>query len=392
MSLVQYSDTFWFPSGTLAANVAVSVFPRESNVLANLYADVTGTTPLPNPIMTSGTGTLTFYATVGEYWIHIGSTSILIDAGLSHTESEFSTGIASGGELDAVGAQSIMINPLVGYITGNSGVTSVHPTLTRVDFPGGVVALDAASLTRSITWWLMDSATTIIQQASRPTAAQRRSHLILGVTFYDLNTLSLAEVQSLQIPLHQAANQFVDLMDSLGPFSITGNIVSANGVNLRINKSAGSLFARSFNLFVSGVLSDNPHVSTSPPQTSLSFRRILRVPIITTPPLVNTLDPANYDLGGVLTPVGGGANNSTIQRVWLFATNDLTNQIAVQYGQVVHSSLANATAAVGSGVFVPSPVAIDAALIGYIVMTRTATDLSDPTQATFIKSGKFATP
>lgn len=392
MSLVLYSDKFWFPSGALAANIAVSVFPQGSNALANLYADALGTTPLPNPVMTDVAGVLTFYATVGEYWIHIGSTSVLIDVGLSHTQSEFSTGIASGGELDAAGAQSIMINPLVGYITSNSGITSVNPTLTRVDFAGGVVPLSAASLSRSITWWLLDSASIVIQQATRPTATQRRTHLMLGVTFYDLNTLSIIEVQSLQIPLHQQANQFVDLMDSLGPFSITGNVISANGVNLQINKSAGTLFARSFNLFVTGVLNDNPHVSTSPLQTSLSFRRILRTPAVVTPPLVNTLDPANYDVGGVLTPVGGGVNNSTIQRVWLFATNDLSSQVVIQYGQTVYNSLANAGAAIGSGTFTPSPVTVDAALIGYIVVTRSATNLTDPTHATFIKSGKFATP
>lgn len=392
MVLARYSDKFWFQSGALAIDVRAYVFTRASNTPATLYADAAGLTQLPNPWLTDGTGTLTFYAAVGEYWVHVNNQTFLVDVGMSQEQSDLSTGIASGGELDVVGAQSIRIHPLVGYITDNSDITHVKPTVTQVDYPGATVALSGASLTRSITWWLLDSAQTVIQQGTRPSASQRRTHLILGVTVFDIGSLTLLEAQTLPVVLPQQANQFVDLMDALGPFSISGNVVSPNGANLSINKSSGTLFARSFNLFVSGVINDELHVSTSAAQTPVVLRRILQVPQVVTPPLVTTLDPANFDVGGVLTPVGGGANSATIQRVWLFVANTVSLQVAVQYGQTTYNSLAAATAAIGSGAFIPAPVTSDASLIGYVVLTRTATDLSNALQATFVKAGKFATP
>lgn len=392
MALEQYSDQFWFKTGSLAANVPAYIFAQNSSIPAVIYRDAAGTIQAPNPLPTDLTGTLTFYALVGEYWIHISDQTFQVNVGLSQEQADLSTGIASGGELDVAGAQSVLIHPLVGYVVDNSSVTSVKPNIVKIDYAGATVSLSGASLTRTITWWLLDSAKNVIQQSNRPTATQRRTHLILGASIFDINTLILIEVQTLPVILPQLDNQFVDLVDALGPFSITGNIVSANGANLSINKTAGTLFARAFNLFVNGVVNDDPHVSSSAAQTPVTLRRITQLPQITTPPLVTTLDPTNYDVGGVITPVGGGANSSTIQRVWLFAANTVSLQIAVQYGQTVYNSLAAATAAIGAGTFIPAPVTSDAALIGFISLTRTATDLSNPTQATFVHAGKFATP
>jgi hypothetical protein len=260
-----------------------------------------------------------------------------------------------------------------------------------VDEPTQVVALDAGSLTRASTTWLMDSAGNVIQQAATVTAVQRRTHILLGVTVFDTVTQTLIEAQTRPVVLGQPVNQLVDLMTAIGSLSTEGNLITANGANLSINKSAGTLFIRASNHFASGTLTDDPHFSQSPALAPVNFRRILRA-IGVTPPAVTTLDVANYDLGGVLTPVGGGTNTSTIQRVWNFVTDDPTTRILVQYGQQTYASLSAAVAGIGHEVFTPAPQTIRAALIGYICVTRVATDLSDPTQAVFVRAGKFANP
>lgn len=391
MALVRYSDIYWFPNGVLAANLPAAVFPHHSNAFAPIFSDSIGT-PLANPTSTDGTGTLTFWAEEGKYWVHIDTEAFLIDVGLSEEEADLSTGVASGGELNLAGPQSVEITALVGYVVDNNDLLSIVPTLVKVDQPQQIVALDAGSLARSITWWLMTSTGAVIQQAAIPSPVQRRTHIVLGVSLYDTGLATLVEVQTQPVILGQPANQLADLMDAIGPLNLSGNTVTANGANLSINKSVGTLFSRASNHFASGLLTDNPHITPSPAQAPATLRRIIRTSVIPTPPPVATVDPLNYDNAGVLTPVGGGTNTSTIQRVWVFATNVSTAQIAVQYGQQTYSSLSAAVSAIGTENFVPAPITAVGALIGYIVLTRTATNLSDPAQAVLVKAGKFPTP
>lgn len=81
MALAQYSELFWVPSGALAANVPARVFLHSTNTLATLYADAGGTTPLANPLSTSDTGRLEFWAEEGSYWIHIDSEAFEVAVG-----------------------------------------------------------------------------------------------------------------------------------------------------------------------------------------------------------------------------------------------------------------------------------------------------------------------
>jgi len=392
VALVQYNKLYWYPNGAIAANVPAAVFLHEVNAFAPLFADAAGTIPLPNPLNTSPTGFLTFYAEEGPYWVHLDTEAFDINVGLSEEQADLTTGVASGGEMNIAAPQSVEIRALVGYVADVNELTSVEPTPIKVDQPTQVVPLNAGALSRSITYWLMDSTGTVIQQAVPATPIQRRTHLTLGISFYDTVAAALVEVQTQQVILGQPGNQLADFMDAVGPLKLSGNLISPNGPNLSFNKDSGVLFVRGSNHFASGVLTDNPHESVSPAQTPATIRRILRTASITTPPAVGVIDPLNYDVGGVLTPVGGGVTASTIQRVWVFPTTVASAQIAVQYGQSVYSSLSNAVAAVGKATFVQAPITSFAALAGYIVVSRTATDLSDPLQAVFVQAGKFATP
>lgn len=396
MALERYSDTFWTPDGVLATNVPVQVFHLDTNIFTQLWADAAGTIPLPNPgTSTDGGGVLTFWAESGPYWLHLDTETFLIDVGMSEEQADLSTGVAAGGDISpAVGnPQAIMIAPLTGYIVDNVSEVNVTPTITRVDYPGGMIPLDAGSLARTVTYWLMDGAQNVIQQAARPTPSQYRQFLVLGLSIYDTGLLQVLETQTLPTILPQLANAHVDLAESLGPFSLAGNLIRPNGANLRLDKTAGQLFSRAASYVFGGVITDNPNIVDSPALTGAQFRRILQAASFPTPPAVLTVDPGNYDVGGVLTPIPGGPNVSTVQRVYLFAADTVSLRIAVQYGQALYATPEDAARSIGAGnAFVPAPVTRVGALIGYLAMTRTCTDLSDPAQCTFVYAGKFATP
>lgn len=397
MALAQYTDKFWYPSGTLAVGVAVRVFPVSSNILAPLFSDATGTNPLANPLTTDGNGGIAFYAEEGEYWLHADSESFRVSVGVPEFDvrevaaATLSTGIVSGGDItpNALSSSAIDISPFVAYITDFT-LDPFVPDITRISFPGVTgIEMDAGSLARTVTSWMMDADQNITQIGSPSTNAQRRTHVLIGITA-QVGGVIIVD-QSLPVILQQPANQFSDLMAALGPFSIDGNRITPNGVNLQVNQSSGRLWSQAFNHFVGPVQTNDPHVSTTIAQVPASFRYTTRnSPVFG--PLRTTIDVANYDVGGVITPIGGGANTSTIHRVYMFPNNTAADQIVVQYGQTTYSSLANAVAAIGAGTFTPHPLMLNAALLGYIAVIRTATDLSSSTQALIVHAGKFATP
>lgn len=398
MPLAQYSDIYWYPSGAVSANVEARVFLEGSNTFATLYTDGTGATLLPNPTSTDAGGVLSFWAEEGEYWIRINDESFRVSVGSPNIDvfeagsSDLSSGVLSGGEISVnmLNAAAIDITPMVGYVM-NYITDPEIPGYTRISNPAMTVALSGTSLTRVITWWLVDSTGAVIQQAARPTNSQRRTHIVLGVTAYDPGAGTIFVDQSLPVIVPQVGNQLVDLMEAMGPFSISGNIVSPNGANLSVNLLGGEVFARAFNHSAAGVITNNPHVSTIPSQTLATFRRITQVPQFPAPPQVTTVNPTQYDVGGVLTPVTG--NNATIQRVWLFPANSPGDQIAIQYGQVQYATLTAALDQLGSQPYVVNPTAQgNAALIGYIIVVGTATALNNTSQCVIRRAGKLDFP
>lgn len=390
MALAQYTDTFWFPNGSPAVNIAAHVFPKNSSIPATLYTDATGTTQIVSPA-TSGTGVLTFWAESGEYWVHLDTETFAVTVGMSQEQADLSTGIASGGRLtvNAGNPLAVDISALDGYIVDYLADNQAQPSITRVKAPTQTVALDAAALLRTVTWWLMDAAGTVIQQANTPTDTQRRTHLMLGVTSHD--GVQIFSILSLPVILAQPANQLADLMSSLGPFVREGCQVTPNA-NLSFNTASGSLFSRAFNRYSGGVLTNDPHIVTVPPAAPAQYRYITGSGV-TFGPLRTTVDVANFDNGGVITPIGGGAGTSSIHRLWLFGTGNAADQFAFQYGQKTYSSISAAVSAIGQSGYVVNPlIAGNGVLLAYVVATRAATNLSDPSQAVIVAAGKFATP
>lgn len=304
-----------------------------------------------------------------------------------------STGMISGGVMTfGTGANQFNISAGVGIIA-DYVTTPASPSITRVNIPAQTITITGTPATRTTNWWIADATGSVTAQATEPTDIQRRTGLVLGVTGSVLSTGALFNVQTIQVVLNQSVNQLYDLLNALGPFSVSGNIITANGANLSLNKSAGTVFDASF---ASGSAPNDPHIMSSPAETPLTFRYATQASG-SQGTLVTTLDPSHYDLNGTVTLNPQGNATATIQRVFLFGTGVATAQVAIQYGTVIYNNLAAAQSAVANGTGVGNfPVNPDfngiGILIGWICMVKNATDLTNTAQASIIPTSKFVNP
>lgn len=305
------------------------------------------------------------------------------------------TGVAYGGVMNFNPGHSTQftISAGVGYIVDNV-TTPTSPTVTKITIAAQTVDLTTfsatpAPTTRVVNWWYLDSTGTLQVQGTTPTNDQRRTVLILGLTGSVLSTGVLFNVQTLPVVQTQPGNQLYDLMYALGPFNVSGNVLSANGANLSVNKSVGTSFDAAFSAATD---QNNPHITNNPVETPLQFKNSTQISGSQSS-LVTTMDVTHYDVGGTVTLIPGGGGTASIQRVWLFGTGVATQQVAFQYGQHFYNNLATATSALanGSDSFIVNPdyngIAI---LLGWIIVTKQCTSLLDTTNSSFIPAGKFA--
>lgn len=448
-------EEWWYPDGTTAANVRAAVFLGDQSTLAAIFADAGLTVPLPNPTTTDGSGMLEFFAAEDEYWVFVGDEnfgdSILADLnppvtgtggalliannlsdlsnvataranlglgnaavrnigtvagtaaagddarfttatyqGMSMPIGEalsvsISTGVIYGGEMSINADPSkVDITAVLGYIV-DYHTDPTNPTFTRISLPAQIgVPMDAGSLARQNTYWMIDSTGTVIQTGTSPSRATRRSNLVIGATAQFGGSIALLTSVNDQLP--QGQQQLMDLTRSLGSFLISGCTLSPNA-NLTYQMASGEVFATAVNETVD--LAD-PHVVSTPAANPRDHRYLTRANPV--PGALTTLvDPGNYDVADVVTPIPGSSNRATIQRLYYFPS---TNTVAIQYGQNFYASLDLAVLALGSDPYVANPVLIDAnsqgILLGALAVTKGCTDLSNTATARFFTFGKFS--
>jgi hypothetical protein len=287
-----------------------------------------------------------------------------------------------------------------GFITGLQLSINVDPT--KIDIaPGAYAISDFTNLenitvqiiqitnpitgitpaylnTNNISYIAIDANQTIIQSSSPFTNEQRRTLAILGAAIHS-NLINVNVVNEIKAPIVAPTNQLHDLIRAIGSFNLEGNIYSANGANLQLDKSAGTVFGLGIN--ANNYL--NPHQLNIASQTGLTFRYRLQNSFEYSDR--TTIDPANYDNAGVLTPLLNN-NKWQVQRINLFQSG-LTR---IQPGQHEYDSLEEAEANIKIETFTTETnIAENAVFRSYLIVKKNATNLSDITQAKFIPVDKF---
>jgi len=299
-----------------------------------------------------------------------------------------STGVLTGG-LMSVGSPANTFNItqasayMVDWVT-NPG----HPSYVPVTIPAQTVTVSGAAATRVVNWWVSDINGNISALPARPTDSQRRTMIQLGITGSTPPGGNIFSLQALPVDLQQKQSQFYDLLYNMGPFSASGNMITPNA-NLTFNKAVGSFFAPSFGWGLPTSQPNDPHLVTAPAETPAQFLYATQSSVTTTP--VSTVDVANYDVGGVITPIPGGTGTSVIHRIWLFGSGIVADQMIVQYGQTTYGSLSAAQAAVGSSdTLIPNPSFPGIGNVcAWIVATKSCTALNNTSTAVIAQASKF---
>jgi len=285
-----------------------------------------------------------------------------------------STGVLTGGVLSTgAGAAEYSISDGTGIIVDETGA------ITEVSWTGKSNITPTNILSNLLTWVSIDNAGNVVEMTSPCTPAGRRAEICLGVIVH-VNLTTVDAVNNEQSVAFNPGATVYDLADALGFINVSGNVFSANGANLNLNKSVGEIFATGSNYPTSAT---NPHIKELAVLSALTFQ-------------YRYSDGSNGATGTAITPsvLDNGAGGTTavtnnrwsVQRIYSFVSNN----VKIQLGVEEFTTKDNAIAGIASEAYVTEQSIADNGLLrGWLVIQEGATDLSDTSQAQFIEAGKL---
>jgi hypothetical protein len=293
-----------------------------------------------------------------------------------HYLSLASSGLYSGAVLSAGASTGTFdLTSGEGFTNDSSLFPTVSPVAVTISSRTNESLPDI--LTQPVTYIMVATGDVLLKLSSFPTPEQRRDNIFIGVVVHSDNVNVNAVNNTPDVGMDVSA-QVHDIMKGLGFFNLDGNIISENGSNLSINKSAGKAFKGGANFSTN---TKDPHTLTLGAQIAATFR--YRNQDSSEGSDITLIDPTTYDNGGVTTAIAGSNNQATIQRIYIFPSGI----IRVQRGQEVFSSFSVAVDALGHEEFVvESNIDENGLLLASLVVTKGTTDLSSSTATFFIAS------
>lgn len=295
-----------------------------------------------------------------------------------------STAVASGMEVTGVGGATVSISAGVGYIV-TSTAPSTDPSYVKITYAG---ASGITPLYLYTTLYLDNTGT--LQQFDATTvsmsAVQRKANIVIASVYFTGGVVS--QIQPLHAVPTGTGGRLDDLALALGIVTISGNIISANGANLLLNKSAGSSYGYAINHTNSTSTPDVTVDAAAAPTANANTYYLYRDGAggFTVTAYTGIL-PNSWDDGtGVLATVSN--NKFTIQRVYYVPA---FQQYLIYFGQTEYASLDLATSAVNTEIrTVSDPTTKGAALLSSIVIKKSTTSLQSATEVAFLQGPKLA--
>jgi len=289
------------------------------------------------------------------------------------------TGFLQGLQL-SINADPTKFNIAAGNYVVTDFTNLTQPVVKIINYAGATGLTPAYLATSNSTYVALDINGAVVSSASPFTDAQRRTLAIIGNVVHSNHT-TINVVNEIKAPIVAVGNQLHDFMKAIGFLNESGNVYSANGANLQINKSVGDIFGMGIN--ASDYLS--PHKLTIPSQIALTFA--YRFQNGTQLADTQNINPNIYDVGGTSTATP--SNKWTIQRINLFQSG----LSRIQPGQTVYNSFNDAVVSLPTQPFVTEQnIADNAVFRCYLIVQQGTTNLASAVAggtAQFVPVDKF---
>jgi len=316
------------------------------------------------------TGAKTF-----EGGLIVGSTE-LTEAGIINKDMSMTTGLYEFGGISVTSGTTFSVGAVKGYVIDNTDVT--NPVPIYVEYAGATGLTTPYIASSFATYISLDEDGLLVMSSSEPEPDFYRSHILLGVIGHPSGTLTGAGNKPDVIigGMDQVRDMFRPIR-----FINDGVVCYGNGSDLALANTTGKLYGLGIGFVANG--KDNPSSITiaAGAPTTFQYRTQLGGSFSNTTLII----PSSYDNAGTVTAVGGGANSSTNQRIYLLQNG----MIRIQFGQFVYSTLTDAIAAAQSEAFVVNPNTRLGVLIGILSITKGCTNLSSTSTARFLAVSKF---
>ena len=320
----------------------------------------------------------------------VSFTDILYGVSGNIFASNLATGLLHGGIISINAGNSAAFDLTAGrgqiHASGSTYTADPLPLLNYVSWLGQT-GIAVTNLTTSDTTWLyIDSAGNLQQRTQYYTDDQIENTIIIGQLVHPSRTyINLARTNP--NVAYATDKQYEQFIRAFGPIKISGHTISANGANLKLNRTSGRAFSLGRNWINN---TDDPSVVSDGAYTDCIFFRYYRgatAGTFITVPNQTAIDPTKIDNGtGTLGTVPGG--KYTIQR--LFYYPNTPTLLGVYYGRAEYTSLADAAANINLEEFTEiENTRTNAIFVAYLIVKAGATDLSNTSDALILQAGSF---
>ena len=291
------------------------------------------------------------------------------------------SGLITGGTVTVNGGDNTLFDIAAGTGVILNWTDPQNPVRTLVTF-GPFLAQTIPDISSVFTALYVNAAGTLVKASGTLQSPQVKRINILLQSVVHTNSLNITSITCSNNPAYESIYAVLDYISAAGAVNV-GNQYTANGANLNINKSQGTTTLPFINRCND---EQNPTTKTNLLQTPVAnitetFRDGEGGYIFQPASPVNDIAPDFYDDGsGTLAAVPN--NRWSIKRIYFFGVTDATT---ITYGQAIYTSLSNAKAAIFTESIDISPLLNSGVFESVLVIKKGTTDLSDASDAEFIK-------